>query len=130
MRKLLISALSLGALGLMSASPAAAQPLSVDQGVRTTVQASQLKQDVQYRRYYGGRRYNRGAAVGAGIAGLAAGAIIGGAIANSQRPAYYYDEGPEVVGDDAVSYCMSRFRSYDPASGTYMGYDGYRHACP
>jgi hypothetical protein len=29
-----------------------------------------------------------------------------------------------------VQYCASRFRSYDPRSGTYLGYDGYRHACP
>ena len=34
-------------------------------------------------------------------------------------------------GDDsAVAYCMSRFRTYDRASGTYMGYDGRRHSCP
>lgn len=25
--------------------------------------------------------------------------------------------------------CAQRFRSYDPASGTYLGYDGKRHAC-
>jgi short subunit dehydrogenase/BA14K-like protein len=26
--------------------------------------------------------------------------------------------------------CQQRFRSYDSASGTYMGYDGMRHSCP
>jgi hypothetical protein len=31
---------------------------------------------------------------------------------------------------DAVAYCMQRFRSYDPGSGTYMGYDGIRRPCP
>jgi hypothetical protein len=25
---------------------------------------------------------------------------------------------------------LQRFRSYDPASGTYLGYDGQRHPCP
>jgi BA14K-like protein len=25
---------------------------------------------------------------------------------------------------------MQRFRSYDPQSGTYLGYDGQRHPCP
>jgi hypothetical protein len=29
-----------------------------------------------------------------------------------------------------VAYCEQRFRSYDPASGTYLGYDGIRHSCP
>jgi hypothetical protein len=26
-------------------------------------------------------------------------------------------------------YCAQRYRSYDPASGTYMGYDGRRRSC-
>ena len=29
-----------------------------------------------------------------------------------------------------IGYCEQRFRSYDPASGTYLGYDGLRHPCP
>jgi hypothetical protein len=81
-------------------------------------------------------------------AGVLGGAIIGGAIANS-RPYYYdgpyggpygpapvYGPGPYAPGPgyyddgDAVRYCMSRFKSYDPRSGTYLGYDGYRHPCP
>ncbi len=31
---------------------------------------------------------------------------------------------------DAVAYCMQRYRSYDPASGTFLGFDGQRHPCP
>lgn len=31
---------------------------------------------------------------------------------------------------DAVAYCMHRFKSYDPRSSTYLGYDGLRHSCP
>jgi hypothetical protein len=33
----------------------------------------------------------------------------------------------ETTGD---AVCAQRFRSYDPASGTYRGRDGRRHACP
>jgi len=33
-------------------------------------------------------------------------------------------------GGDDDAYCSQRFRSYDPSSGTYMGYDGRRHSCP
>jgi hypothetical protein len=40
----------------------------------------------------------------------------------------YYDQG-YVVGGDSVD-CRQRYRSYDPASGTYLGYDGLRHPCP
>lgn len=45
----------------------------------------------------------------------------------------YYDEGVVAVapvGGDAVEYCKRRFRSYDVRSGTYLGFDGLRHACP
>ena len=47
-------------------------------------------------------------------------------------PRYY---GPPRVAygpppGDAVAYCMQQYRSYDPRSGTYLGYDGFRHPCP
>jgi hypothetical protein len=45
---------------------------------------------------------------------------------SSWGPSYTY----ESSGGDDVAYCRQRFRSYDPASGTYMGYDGQRHPCP
>jgi hypothetical protein len=82
-------------------------------------------------RYYGGPRYgydrgyyrrDRGAAAAAGIAGLAAGAIIGGALANQAAQA-------QVVDQNYIAYCSQKYRSFDPASGTYLGYDGERHAC-
>ena len=31
---------------------------------------------------------------------------------------------------DSVAWCARRYRSYDPRSGTYLGSDGYRRACP
>jgi hypothetical protein len=34
---------------------------------------------------------------------------------------------PGVSGD--ASYCAQRYRSYDPASNTYLGLDGMRHVC-
>jgi hypothetical protein len=39
--------------------------------------------------------------------------------------AYRYSD---VTPDDA--YCSLKYRSYDPESGTYLGYDGRRHPCP
>jgi hypothetical protein len=78
------------------------------------------------RRYYGRGHYGPGWGVGAGLLG---GAIIGGILA-----APYYGNGPYAYepgyGGNAVAYCMRRFKSYDPGSGTYLGYDGYRHSCP
>ncbi|QFU14945.1 BA14K family protein [Microvirga thermotolerans] len=79
--------------------------------------------------YYYGRPYYRrdyGAAAAAGAIGLATGAIIGGALAQQQQAAPVY----AAPGNGAVAYCAQRFKSYDPASGTYLGYDGRRHPCP
>jgi hypothetical protein len=33
------------------------------------------------------------------------------------------------AGGGDASYCAQRYRSYDPASGTYLGFDGMRHPC-
>ncbi|SHL80943.1 BA14K-like protein [Bradyrhizobium lablabi] len=32
-------------------------------------------------------------------------------------------------GSGNSSSCARRYRSFDPASGTYLGHDGYRHPC-
>jgi hypothetical protein len=62
--------------------------------------------------------------------GLALGYGLGAApyYAGDYYAGGYYAGG--YAGNDAVAYCMSRFQSYDPASGTYLGYDGLRHPCP
>ncbi|WP_244622684.1 BA14K family protein [Microvirga brassicacearum] len=81
------------------------------------------------RPYYGYRRgYNYGGAAAAGALGLATGAIIGGAIAQQQAAPVY--AAPAYGANSSVAYCAQRYRSYDPGSGTYLGYDGLRHPCP
>jgi hypothetical protein len=45
-------------------------------------------------------------------------------------PAAYYPPPPPPAQVGAVDYCAQRYRSYDPASGTYLGFDGVRHPCP
>lgn len=90
-----------------------------------------VTQSVQWRG--GGWGWGWGAPVAGGII---AGAIIGGALAAPYGPGYYgpgYYPPPVAYGPppgDAIAYCMQRFRSYDPNSGTYLGYDGGRHPCP
>jgi BA14K-like protein len=98
--------------------------------------------------YDGGYRYHRRHGGGGFIPGAVAGAVIGGALASQSYgyydPGYYssygyyddgyYDDGAVAAapapGDDSVAYCMQTYKSYDPASGTYLGYDGLRHPCP
>jgi len=127
---LLVSALTAGA-ALLPAGSAAALPLAPAAGgaaIAAQIDRSSSVVDVQWRRhgYRGGYYRHGGGNVGAGIAaGLIGGAIVGGIIA-SQQPAY----AAPPPADPAISYCMQRFKSYDPASMTYLGYDGLRHPCP
>ena len=39
-------------------------------------------------------------------------------------------DGEAASMDEATAYCADRFRSYDPSTGSYLGYDGNEHACP
>ncbi len=97
------------------------------------------------------------AAVVAGIAGLAAGALLGSALSQPPppEPYYEYDEPRYVVRRHVVvgrapvreygrvayggsiepwtrdwyEYCSDRYRSFNARTGTFMGYDGERHFC-
>ena len=85
---------------------------------------------------HGGHWGHYGGWGGAAIGGFAAGALLGSALAGPGYyygdPGYYYAPDAEVYGPDpsAAAYCAQRYRSYDPASGTFLGYDGIRHPCP
>ena len=133
--RILIAALAVAA-GAWVIAPAAAAPITSSLMLRSTVGPS--LETVQYRRgWRGGYRGGAGIGIGAGIAG----ALIGGAIIGATQPYGYYGyppgyygpayvAAPPYVGGDAAAYCQQRFRSYDPYSGTYVGYDGLRHPCP
>jgi hypothetical protein len=103
----------------------------------------------------GGRNWNGGGwrhgyRPGIGFAaGLAAGSALGYGYGGYYDDGYYadngyygdpyaYNDGYYGTGDsgyvvssnDDSGSCAQRYRSYDPASGTYLGYDGQRHPCP
>lgn len=59
-----------------------------------------------------------------GVVGGVIGGVIGGAIANRPRDYGYVRE------YDPVAECARRFRSYNPETGFYRGYDGYLRRCP
>jgi hypothetical protein len=87
--------------------------------------------DQGYRRPYDGRRYYRGNGFGPvdAAAGVVGGtAATAGAIATA--PFRAFDNRDSYAMAQGDSYCAERYRSYDPASGTFMGYDGRRHPCP
>jgi hypothetical protein len=75
------------------------------------------------RPYYG---YDRGASVAAGIAGLAAGALIAGAIASQAATP---PPPPGTVDPNLAAYCARKYRSYDPVTGTFLARSGERFVC-
>ena len=82
----------------------------------------------------GGRRGGWGGR-GGGRAGAIGALGVLGAIAGSQAVQEPYYEpapvyAPRAYGGGGVRYCMQRYRSYDPYSRTYVGYDGQRYPCP
>lgn len=134
--KPLVAALLVGPVMLTSSLPAASAPLPHISSLAKDAKnapASEIT-NVQYWQrgpggYRGGYGYRGGGYGyrgghhhddGAGLAiGLAAGAILGGAIAASQAQA-----------QQSAAYCAQRYRSYDPRSGTYLNVDGNRYRCP
>lgn len=110
-------------------------------------------------RHYRERHNSDGDLVAAGIVGLALGALAVGAInANREEPVYgnpyrhprprpnrdyvIIDEAPQVISSEDIydsgiepwsrawfRYCENRYRSFDPQSGTYVGYDGRERFC-
>jgi|SRR6185369_13478484 len=82
-----------------------------------------------------GSYYDRGG----GIIGGVIGGIIGNVIAEQFRPQPYYPPPvfyqppqPNYVPEynASMQYCMQRFRSYNPQTGYYFGYDNQYHPCP
>ena len=83
----------------------------------------------------GGYRGGFGPGIGFGL-GVGIGAGLAGGYHSNNYYAYQPDYDDEYVGVEASGgarddqYCASRYRSYDPRSGTFLGYDGQRHPCP
>lgn len=84
-----------------------------------------------YRDHYYDRRpwrHRHHSNAGAILGGLAAGALIGGAIAQSQQPRYERPA-PQAVSGDHVRWCYNRYRSYRAFDNTFQPYYGDRQQC-
>lgn len=100
----------------------------------------------RYWRHHGRHHYhdrsNGADLAAAGILGLAAGALVVG-LASQPEPVYrrpvrvyrdtaYVDDyagGLEPWSAEWYDYCSDRYRSFNPRSGTFVGYDGAEHFC-
>jgi hypothetical protein len=118
------------AIGLSSVVSAEALPI---QGI--ALPSSHDVEQVQWRRHhhgghgwYRGHRgyrdyrpgYRRHGGYWYPLAAFGAGALIGGALAAPARPSY---------GSRHVEWCSARYRTYDPASDTYVPRAGVRARC-
>jgi hypothetical protein len=123
MRLPLFFAAVLGASLLMLPAPAPAAQFG---GLSNALPAQAQAVDgalVQQVRYRGRRHYHRGHRGGSDAGAVAAGAIIGiaiGAIIASQAAQH----------NRSVEWCMRRYRSYNPRTGTWVDYSGRIHYCP
>jgi hypothetical protein len=80
-------------------------------------------------RYYHGGGYYYG---NPGV-GIAAGALlglgVGAAIASSNQGGYEVAPPQGVAWRNHVDYCEDQYRSYDPRTDTFLGYDGQAYRC-
>lgn len=136
MRKLASAAIATVLAGVMAlpAAPASAQSLNIQFGQQDRFVGSYCDRHPNwrgcddwrrnhhrwdrddYRRWYGWNRPSLGS-IGAGIFGFAVGAAIANSINN--------DRGY----DSHVARCEARFRSYNPETDMYLGFDGDYHRC-
>ncbi|MDQ0316567.1 BA14K family protein [Amorphus orientalis] len=74
-----------------------------------------------------------GGAAAAGVIGFATGAIVGGALAQPRTVTIYEDTGyrgrPAPWSPAWYAYCDARYRSFNPDTGMFVGYDGRYHFC-
>lgn len=117
------------AIGLTSMVSANAVPMS---GI--ALPPAHDVEQVQYRNRHGGNGWYRGhrgyrdyrpgyrrhGNYWYPLAAFGAGALIGGALAAPSRPSY---------GSRHVQWCSERYRTYDPASDTYVPSVGVRARC-
>jgi hypothetical protein len=89
--------------------------------IATTVVASMLAGTVQPSAAHSHHFHN---GLGIGIAAGVGGFLLGTALAQP-RTVYVEEDG----GSWHVRRCFDRYASYDPASDSYIGYDGYPHYC-
>lgn len=72
---------------------------------------------------YPERRDDHSDAIIAGVLGF----VLGAAIAGSQQEQQAVRS--RLEDPNWIAYCARKYRSFDPNSGTYLGYDGLRHYC-
>lgn len=143
-------AVSATALGPLASAPAAADGWHHGGGKNCFYRHGQRYCSVGPRHPRPVRRDNGGDAAAAAVIGLAGAAILLGAMQNSAPPTRTYRVAPSPYppapargGPRVITYesrlqpwspewyrwCDARYRSFNPQTGTFRGYDGLDHFC-
>ena len=114
---MLVTAVAGGCILLVAASvPGLAAPLAgIAKFLSQQTSGNSLVQQVQRRRGIRRGRGDAGAAAAGAIIGLGLGAIIASEAARREQ---------------GVEYCIQRYRSYNPETGTWVDRRGRVHYCP
>ena len=136
-----LSALAVAGMLMTSVAPASAQPYR-DHWRGSWGHHRDYRHHHHHRHYnrhhhrHHHRHHRRDNSAAVGILGLGAGLILGGALANSANaappppppPVTYYGS-PRAWTPQWRAYCTSRYRSFNPRTGYFLGYDGDYHFC-
>lgn len=126
--------------GVMMTSASSAAPASSSQAIASHVNGSDatvqtVRRGGRHGHWRGHRRHRHGGWGGGGWGAAAAAGLLlsaplwaGGTYAYDEP--YDYSYGGTAYSYGGEARCEATFRSYDPSSGTYMGYDGVRRMCP
>jgi hypothetical protein len=126
-RKALLFAAAAALAATPALAPANAVPAATS-GLALQGPAAPHALNVQYYAYQGYREYGYGPRYGVGLLD-----IPGEVIAGTVGVVGDVLEGPAYVApypSDGIAACEARFRSFDPATGTYTTYSGEQVLCP
>ena len=125
--KALLFAAAAALAALPALAPASAEP-AASGGLALQGPAAPNVLNVQYHAYRGDREYGYGPYYGGGLLD-----VPGEVIAGTAGIVGDVLEGPAYAGpypSDGIAACEARFRSFDPATGTYTTYSGEQVLCP
>jgi hypothetical protein len=113
----------------LAVTPAYAVPTLASKNVSEAVKPAKnpYVSQIQYHGHRYRHHHHHGGDWAPWVAGSLLGLGLGAAIADD---GYAYDDAPAYGYDSGFARCEATFRSFDPDTGTYMGYDGRRHRCP
>jgi hypothetical protein len=126
-----------------------AATLALTIGATTVVSTAEARHRYRHYGHHHGHHHHGdfAGAAAAGIFGLAAGALVGSALSRPYygyygpapvyrapppvvyEPSTAYYGAPEAWSPEWYSYCTQRYRSFNPDTGYFLGYDGNYHFC-